>query len=161
MSDIFIWILKSGVNLDEGWSERPTERKPQFWLSQWLTISDGMSTSPKDLLVISRPGLCRRQFATKQTEQRIRQNTEDRDARINSRYFRRNNLEHKPHIDTYWIEEDGEHWKIKRFYFLWASTTWKRFKTSLPNTGAEIRERLKRTLSKARQEAVQALWALI
>jgi len=119
-----------------------------------------MSTSPKDLLVISRPGLCRRQFATKQTEQRIRQNTEDREARINSRYFRRNNLEDKPHIDIELKKMESIE-RLRDFIFFGLAQHENASKHLSPNTGAEIRERLKRTLSKARQEAVQALWALV
>ena len=151
MRDWFTWILKSSVNLDESWNERPTE---------WLTISDGMSTSPKDLLVISRPGLCGRRFATKQTEQRIRQHTEDREGRINSRYFRRNNLEDKPHIDIELKKMESIE-RLRNFIFFGLAKHENASKHLSPNTGTEIRERLKRTLSKARQEAVQALWALV
>jgi hypothetical protein len=119
-----------------------------------------MSTSPKDLLVISRPRLRGRRFATKQTEQRIRQNTEDREARINSRHFRRNNLEDKPHIDIE-LKKIESIERLRDFIFLELSKHENASKGLSPNTGTEIRERLKRTLSKARQEAVQALWALV
>lgn len=118
-----------------------------------------MSTSPKELLVISRPGLRGRRFATKQTEQ-IRQNTEDREARINSQHFRRNNLEDKPHIDIE-LKKIESIERLRDFIFLKLSKHENASKGLSPNTGTEIRERLKRTLSKARQEAVQALWALV
>jgi hypothetical protein len=119
-----------------------------------------MSTSPKDLLVISRLGLRGRRFATKQTEQRIRQNTEDREARINSRHFRRNNLEDKPHIDVELKKMESIE-RLRDFIFLELAKHENASKGLSPNTGTEIRDRLKRTLSKARHEAVQALWALV
>ena len=158
MSDRFTWILKSGVNLDERWNEWPTE---QFWFSMTtVTISDVMSTSPIDLLVISRPGLGGRRFTTKQTEQRIHQNTQDREAKINTRYFRRYNLEDKPHIDIELKKMESIE-RLRNFIFFGLAKHENASKHLSPNTGTEIHERLKRTLSKARQEAVQALWALV
>ena len=119
-----------------------------------------MSTSPKDILVISRPGLRGRRFATKQTEQRIRQNTEDREATIRFRYFRRNNLEDKPHIDIELKKMESIE-RLRNFIFLELAKHENALNDLSSNTGIEIRERLKQTLSKARLEAVQALWALV
>jgi hypothetical protein len=100
-------------------------------------MSDVMPTSPKDLLVISRPGVRGRRFATKQTEQRIRQNTEDREARINFRYFRRNNLEDEPHIDIELKKMES----IRDFIFLELAKHENASKGLSPHTGREIREK--------------------
>jgi hypothetical protein len=51
--------------------------------------------------------------------------------------------------------------RLRDFIFLGLAKDENASKDLSPNTGTDIRERLKRTLSKARQEAVQALWALV
>jgi hypothetical protein len=119
-----------------------------------------MLARPQDLIMLSRPGCRGSRFVTKQTEQRIRQDTEDRGIKMHSRRFRRSNLEGKPHVDIELKKMESVE-RLKDFIFLGLAKHENASKDLCPNTETAIRERLKRTLRQARQEAVQALWALV
>ncbi len=56
-------------------------------------------TLPDDVVVIDRPGFRGRRFTTKETEERLPREREEREARWTSRRQRRENLATNTHVD--------------------------------------------------------------
>lgn len=114
---------------------------------------------PKEVIVIRRPGLRGARFTTEKTEQRIREENDERNARESNRSFRRNNLASSElDIDIRKAESViNLRSSLLRELAIYENSS----SESLTGMKADSIERMKNTLEKTKSEIAEALKTLV
>jgi hypothetical protein len=111
---------------------------------------------PKDVMVLSSPGLRGLRFTTEWDEQRIREEKDQRDAKQKIRCSRRNNLAENSHLDTE-IKKLDSVVRLRDSLLQDLASHENISKGFSPGAEAGDLEKLSRNLDKTRCEIVQAL----